>query len=71
MSNITRFALEVRAWAVRLLLDHEPEHPSRWAAVNSKAEKVDCTAEALRGWVRQAERDAGQQPGRPRVTSSD
>ena len=39
------------------------EHPSQWAAIRSIAEKLGCTAETLRRWVRQAERDAGQRPG--------
>jgi transposase len=38
-------------------------HPTQWAAVRSIAAKIGCSAEALRGWVRQAERDAGQRPG--------
>ena len=29
----------------------------------SIAEKIGCTAETLRKWVRQAERDAGRRPG--------
>ena len=63
MSKITRFAPEVRERAVRLLLEHEREYPSRWAAIKSIAEKMGCSAEALRSWLRQAERDAGRQPG--------
>lgn len=63
MPKITRFAPEVRERAVRLLLDHEREYPSRWAAIKSIAEKMGCSAEALRSWLRQAERDAGHQPG--------
>jgi transposase len=46
-----------------LVLDHGPEHPSQWAAIRSVAEKLGCTVEALRRWVRQAERDTGQRPG--------
>ena len=52
MPKITRFAPEVRERAVRLLWDHEKEYPSRWAAVKSIAEKVGCSSEALRSWVR-------------------
>ena len=63
MPKHTRFAPDVRERAVRLLRDHEGEYPSRWAAVKSIAEKVGCSAEALRSWIRQAERDTGQQPG--------
>jgi transposase len=63
MAKNTRFAPEVRERAVRLLWEHERDHPSRWAAVKSIAEKVGCSAEALRSWVRQAERDTGRQAG--------
>ena len=31
--------------------------------MTSIAEKIGCTAETLRKWVRQAERDAGTRPG--------
>jgi transposase-like protein len=40
-----------------------PEHPSRWAAMRSVAEKLGIRTESLRRWVRQAERDAGTRPG--------
>jgi transposase-like protein len=68
MEKPKRFAPEVRERAVRLLYEHEKEYDSRWAAVRSIAEKVGCSAEALRSWVRQADRDAGRQPG---LTTSD
>ena len=63
MGKVTRFAPELRERAVRLLWEHEKEYPSRWAAVKSIAAKVGCSSEALRSWVRQAERDTGKQPG--------
>ncbi len=58
-----RYSPEVRERAVRLVFEHEREHPSEWAAISSIAEKIGCSAETLRNWVRQAERDEGRRPG--------
>jgi transposase-like protein len=58
-----RFSPEVRQRAVRMVLDHGGDHASQWAAIGSIAGKIGCTAETLRQWVRQAERDQGQRPG--------
>ena len=57
------FAPEVRERAVRLVLEHQAEYETQWAAIRSIAEKIGCSAEALRTWVRRAERDTGQRPG--------
>ena len=57
------YSPEVRERAVRLVLEGGGEHPTQWAAINSVAAKIGCTAETLRKWVRQAERDGGQRPG--------
>ena len=65
----TKYAPEVRERAVRMVFEHQGEHASQWTAIGSIAAKIGCTAETLRGWVRQAERDQGLRPwsddGRP------
>ena len=58
-----RFSPEFRERAVRLVQDHQQEHGSQWAAIRSIAEKMGCSAEALRNWVRRAEVDTGTRPG--------
>ena len=58
-----RFSPEVRQRAVRMVLDHQDEYPSQWAAIRSIAEKFGASAEAVRCWVRQAEVDEGRRPG--------
>jgi len=51
MSKTTnKFAPEVRDRAVRMVFDHERDHPSRWAAVVSIAEKIGCVPQALLEW---------------------
>ncbi len=58
-----RFSPEVRQRAVRMVLEHGGDHASQWAAIGSIAAKIGCTAETLRTWVRQAERDQGLRAG--------
>jgi transposase len=48
MSKTTnKFVPEVRDHAVRMVLDHGGEHPSRWAADVSVASKIGCLAQTL------------------------
>src|SRR5438067_7716470 len=54
-----KFSPEVRARAVRMVLDHASEHPSRWAAVTSIAAKIGCTPQTLHDWVKKAQVDSG------------
>ena len=58
-----RFSPEVRQRAVRMVLDHGGNHASQWSAIGSIAAKIGCTAETLRKWVWQAERDQGLRAG--------
>jgi transposase len=63
MSTSKRYSPEVRERAVRLVFEQQGQHESQWAAIGSIAAKIGCTAETLRGWVRQAERDTGSRAG--------
>jgi len=63
MPRPSKYSPELRERAVRMVFDHAGEYPSQWAAIRSIADKLGCNTEALRRWVRQAERDAGQRPG--------
>jgi len=63
MVKRTWYASEVRQRAVRLVFEHENEYGSQWAAISSIASKIGCSAETLRRWVRQAERDEGRRAG--------
>ena len=63
MGKPSRFSPEVRERAVRLVLESEPDHESRWAAISSVAQKIGAAPETVRKWVINAETDAGKRPG--------
>ncbi|WP_286878493.1 IS3 family transposase [Delftia sp. 67-8] len=63
MSRASKFSPEVRERSVKMVLEHQDEYESQWAAIVSVAAKVGCTAETLRGWLRQHERDTGKRDG--------
>src|ERR671913_434406 len=57
------YSPEVRERAVRMVFDHQGEHASHYEAIRSIAQKIGCSGETLRNWVRQAERDQGLRAG--------
>lgn len=61
--NNKRFSPEVQERSVRLVAEQRGEYESQWAAICAVASKIDCTAETLRRWVRQSERDTGKREG--------
>src|SRR5258706_15658548 len=58
-----KFSPEVRERAVKMVLERQGEYDAQWAAIGSVAAKIGCTAETLRSWLRQHERDAGKREG--------
>ena len=64
-TTTNKFSPEIRARAVRMVLDHEKDHASRWAAVVSIAEKIGCAPQTLHEWVKKAEVDTGKRAGVP------
>ena len=63
MKKSVKFSPEVRERSVRMVLEHQGEYESQWAAICSIAAKVGCTHETLRRWVREHETDSGARPG--------
>jgi transposase len=63
MTRQGRYPRELRERAVRMVFEHQGEHPSQWAAICSIAQKFGVSAETLRKWVRRAETDEGLRPG--------
>ena len=64
MNNTSkRYPVEVRERAVRMVLEHEGEYESQWAAISPVAQKLGLTPETLRKRVRRAEIDGGLRSG--------
>ena len=64
-----KFSPEVRARAVRMILDHQGDYPSRWSAVVSIAEKIGGVPQTLHEWAKKAEVDSGKRGGIPTETA--
>src|SRR5512134_379309 len=60
-----KYSPEVRERAVRMVLDHEGQHESRWAAILSISSKIGCAPQTLNEWVKKAEVDGGRRAGMP------
>ena len=61
--GVQPYSSEVRERAVRMVFDHRSEYASQHEAIRSIAQKIGCSGETLRKWVRQAERDQGSRAG--------
>ncbi len=68
MSRRIRYSQEVRERAVRMVIEHEGDYASQWEAIRSIAEKIGCSPESLRKWLRRTQIDSGSRPG---VTSDE
>ena len=62
------FPSEVKARAVRMVSEQRSKHSSQWAAIESIAAKIGCSAPTLHAWVKKQEIDTGQRDG---TTSDD
>ncbi len=63
MNKSMKYSPEIREHAVRMVFEVQGEHPSQWAAIESIAGKIGCTAQTLHSWVRRHERDTGLREG--------
>ena len=68
MARRIRYSQEVRERAVRMVIEHEGDYGSQWEAIRSIAEKIGCSPESLRKWLRRTEVDSGSRSG---VTSDE
>ena len=66
MSNTrNKFSHEVRAQAVRMVLENEDDYSSRWAAITSISSKIGYVPQTLSSWIKRKEVDSGTRAGVP------
>ena len=63
MSAPRKYSVELKERGTRLALEARRDPSSKVGAIKRIADQLGIHPEALRGWVRQAEVDAGQAPG--------
>jgi len=65
MARPSKYPIELRDRAVRMVIESKVDYGSEFEAITSIARKLGIrTPETLRRWVRQAEIDGGQRPGK-------
>ena len=65
MARPSKYSRELRERAVRLVVESKGEYPSEFEAIRSISTKLGIgSPETLRKWVRRAEIDGGQRPGK-------
>ena len=64
MSKTTnKYSPEVRERAVRLVLDNQGQHESRWSAILSISSKSGLAPQTRKEWVKKAEVERGDRTG--------
>ena len=61
--TMNKYYPEVRERAVRMVLDNQGQHDSRWSAILSISSKIGCAPQTLNEWVKKFEVDTGQRGG--------
>lgn len=66
MSKTTnKFSPEVRERAVRMVLDNQGQHETRWSAILSISTKIGCAPQTLNEWIKKTEINSGKRAGIP------